>query len=440
MAKTFRTQKDIDALQAPPRDSAPLVVMHERVPGFGIRIMPPKENGRTLRTWIVRLGEKREVLGEVGLMKMNDAEMLAAEKLLDYRRNRQAGVDTEATFGKAWREYVKIRGKKWSPSTRGNYDRRIRDLEPLFHKKLRNLTSKDLQPIFEKVAKRARARNVERGLPGEGENAASSLGALAVAIFNFAIRHKLLAGSNPMSPLVEEGLIKPWEPRSLIVKKSELPKLWHWMHHVAPPHARDWMLICMFMGLRVATMGELRWSWVDTDEGAFNLTIPVQAPGNKRKQAFTLPIPPYLIEHLFKPRLAALTKHERWIIESPKHPGEPYRSLRSLWAHSLKKHTEISLNNHALRRTASTLMYLAVGDKLLVKRLLSHSLQADTEFGAVTGGYIVSSTEELRRAMQLTIDFVLRIVQAPGMLTDNSYDLAAQSAGEILDDIGDVDE
>jgi len=172
---TFRTGEDVARLPVPPRAEAgkkaeAVHYLHEGGPGLGVRIMPPTLRGDVRRVWFVRLGQRREKIGEYPAMPLSEARTLALGMRAQYAKDRAGGVDRDATFEDAWEAYRQAKGGDWSEDTRNNYDVIIRkhlkvpfrargvDQPALWTMPLRQITAQYRDDFIRAVSARTRER------------------------------------------------------------------------------------------------------------------------------------------------------------------------------------------------------------------------------------------------------------------------------------------
>lgn len=89
-------------------------------------------------------------------------------------------------------------------------------------------------------------------------------------------------------------------------------------------------------------------------------------------------------------------------------PGKDSKAyLKSPRKHMLRvtKESGVSFNLHDLRRTFITIAESLDISIFTIKRLINHKISQD-----VTGGYIISYTDRLRKATQMITDHILQII------------------------------
>jgi len=441
---TFHNLDDIKNFP-PPHDRHVVYLRHDQERWFTVAISKPRQDGYVKRSYVVRLGQTRRRIGEVvvdqkappGAIGFKEARLKAKELHAEHERHGSPRI--ALTLHDVWVAYRKEKEAEWAPDTLSNYlrwvpptldeiekeekaadagaERGKRDLAtkdhlvPVWQKRIATITSehleKLLQDIRNKVSKNNRKRKPEDATL-TGQATVSSVGAFLRALFSYAadqgwIKH------NPMMSSKCKTLIKQPEPRSSALKATQVPAFWKWLWNPDACYvaARDFILCALFLGLRKSALGSMR----VTDVDPHNWTIQVQreTKGNKRRQLVVLPIPKLLVDNVFEPRLAHPTSE--WLIESPMNKGRPLRDIRGVLGGSLKKRTGIAATPHMCRRSGATWIYSASGSDLLIsKRWLTHHVQSPLDRDATTSGYLITSTEQLRAAMEASVKFVEKIV------------------------------
>ena len=138
--------------------------------------------------------------------------------------------------------------------------------------------------------------------------------------------------------------------------------------------------------------------------------------GNKTRERVPMPLPSFLIEKVFRPRLRDPLRDPVWILPSTRYEGQAVRSVRGS-LDTLSKALGITASPHQLRRLSATLCLRATGNPLMVKRLLTHNIEAATEREATSAGYPSTEYSELKGAMEAMVQYMMRLVgesYAPG--------------------------
>jgi integrase len=400
---TFRTEADIARLPVP--TEKPTEYWHETQKGFGVRVAKPHfRTGTVKRTYIVRLPEGSEKdkdnLGPVGELAFDEAWDRVREKRAEAKRD-GPGTKRKPTVQEAFDGYMSARAGGHAPATIVDYKNKMKRLASLTHGP-KDVSVVDLRvdecdaEFWEQIHVRIRE--------GYGRVMADAVCRIVKFVYQRLVDIRKLE-HNPLIALNKLGISKRAKPKKTAILPSDLPEVWQWMHTRAHTAVRDFMLVELFMGLRDSVVQRLRWDNVDFVHKTYFL--PDDEPGNKAKIDLLVPIPDYLMEHVFLPRWEARVGDCPWVIPSNKHEGEPLRSVRGSLT-TMTAHTGIQTSPHDYRRTFGTAAELACGSVLRVARLLAHNTAASVDEFAVTSGYISMTDEQLREDMNKTASVIVK--------------------------------
>ncbi|MDB5784168.1 hypothetical protein [Caballeronia mineralivorans] len=405
MAKpTFRTESDILRLPVP-TDRAIVEYWHDRQKGFGVRVARAHSRTRAVkRTYVVRLPEgsakDKDNLGLVGELTFDAAWDLVREKRAEAKRD-GPGTRRKPTVQEAFDAYMAARAFRHAPATVTDYKNKMKRLASLTHGandvSIADLRVDSLDSTFwEQVHIRIRE--------GYGRVMADAVCRLVKFVYQRLVELGELE-RNPVIALNKLGISKRGKPKKTAILPADLPEVWTWMHTYAHPAVRDFMRVELFMGLRDAVVQRLRWENVDMVNRTYFL--PDDEPGNKSKIDLVVPIPDYLMEHVFVPRYAARVDGMPWVIPSNKREGDPLVSVKGSLT-TMCAATGIETSPHDYRRTFGTAAELAVGSLLRVARLMAHNTAASGDEFSVTAGYISTTDEQLREDINKTAAIILK--------------------------------
>jgi len=393
-----------------PENKPFLEVWHKTEDGFGARIMREnKRNGKTRRSYICRYTNAdgkdiKEVLGQFDEVDFDDAQ----QTVRDRRRARSTAKHSPAakqvpTLAQALERYITNKADL-KDSTVDDYRKKFDILngttasripgKPLFTETtyITELDDERWLALYQRVAR-------ERG-----RTSALMLYRTAHAVYEHHVGLRYL-DRNPLRIIKEVTSIKRAPPSKKIIPAKQLPVLWNWMQTQAQPATRDFLLVALFAGLRAGVIGGLKWEHVDAVKRTYS--VPADAYGNKANVLVEVPIPDILWERVFGPRLAGRRPSEEWVISSAKLAGQAAVSVRSAME-GVRAKLNIDCSPHTLRRTFGSLAGLALGDGLLVSRMLTHNTSSTTrDIPAVTAGYIHYEEDTLRDAFNKTAEFIL---------------------------------
>lgn len=444
-APTFKNLQGAKSIP-PPVHKPCIEARHAKFSHFCVRVMRAKKGSQhATRTWFVRLGDRRQTLGDVELMDYEEALLEADARFLDYRKKLRAGVSVHSeTVDEAYDAYKAELSHSWSPTTVENYEKAWESLRRIWNTPLELLTATELTKLFAAIREGVVERNRARQNPFSGYDGSATVkrsARLLNAVINYAVERGVIDRS-PIRPLVRRGLLEPGPRRTSAIHRKDLPAFWSWLNFT-DPGTRDYVLIELFLALRKSVVGSLRWSQLDTTN--WTLRVPADTRGNKSRVEFAHPIPDFLVEKVFKPRLVSATKHAEWIIESNKRRGLPRTSIRgSLEACHLA--TGVRVHDHAIRRTFSTLLHASgVASTITIGRLLTHNQQAAPDREATLSGYVVGDTEEFRAVLNRMVDYTLELVGAEPVTQEAAaaYDIAKQridAEEDAIENFADLDD
>lgn len=421
---TFTTEREALAIPAPA--TKPFVEhYHAHDHFFGIRIMRPREkDGRITKTWVCRIyeggSEQKKTLGRVNKVSWAAARAEAGRLYAEAQESHITGA-IAPTFAQAFSSYVARRKARWAPDTLEGYKKSYGYLEALGwgSERVDRITQHQAQAAYEDIQQIVRKANKKRKRPIEGQTGvatATGVMRLAKIIFN-DLKEDGIVKANPCKRLIDDGVFERAEAAQGMIHVEQLPAFWNWIHTYPPATARDYLLIEFFTGFRRSIMGSLAWENLrKAVDGRYYYILHQKAKGNKAKKLIPVPLCDHLVENVIKPRMESPTKHPKWILESNKWPGRPVRDLRHTFA-KLQEKTGIDISDHDFRRTIASITHL-VNDPLMAARILTHKIDAAEMRLATTGGYIISTPNDLLAGMNRVVDFVLKVVKGELKIVD----------------------
>lgn len=212
------------------------------------------------------------------------------------------------------------------------------------------------------------------------------------AVLNFAQVKYRDENSTPLlreNPVKKLSELRRWykvKRRRTVIEPHELGG---WVNAVlALPNQDmgDYFLTVLLTGLRKEEALKLAWADVDLT----GRTLTVRDPKNHNDH--TLPLSPYLLELFTRRKSTAVSDLVFGRISN-------FRYAQA----AIEKACGVKFCIHDLRRTFATIAESLDIPAYALKRLLNHATEGD-----VTAGYIVASTERLRRPMEQITDYVLK--------------------------------
>ncbi|CAN5548371.1 tyrosine-type recombinase/integrase [soil metagenome] len=223
------------------------------------------------------------------------------------------------------------------------------------------------------------------------------------AIYNYASAlyedpdGKPLLPENPVKRLSQAQLWKKskTQPRDNVIKPTQLKAWVEAVMSLENTSARDFLLLCLFTGLRRNEATGLKWSEIDFQDKT--LTIP--AARIKTNKDLTLPLSTFVFDLLHQRSEMPNIDENPYVFPGKKegsHMGEPKALLNKV-----RDQSKVSFIIHDLRRTFATTAERLDISYYKLKNLLNHSVSSD-----VTGGhYVQIDVEQLREPMQKIADF-----------------------------------
>jgi integrase len=407
-AVTFTDAKTARAVECP-EGKKHWEAWHKSDSYLGVRVASPrKRDGRALRVWIARYkdGSKhtKKVLGRCTHMDYDEAHYQALRcKRVGAARSDDVIVET---LEEAYDSYIAVR-KTLSIAALADYKKAMAIVKDWKHRKIDSFTPKEMSDRFKKIKEDIQDKPKAKLVGYDGNSTAVSVMRLLRSIFNDAIANHIIR-FNPVSGLVRTGALKRTARKAKPLEFAKLPEFWRWLHHgQCQPVVRHYILISLFTGFRLSVLNDLKWDNYSSRMKTYKLYPDTR--GNKSKALVPMPLPQFLIDEVFEPRYKDRNPRDVYILPSVRYAGEPVRSVRgSLKALSAAIGVKISV--HDLRRLSATICLRATNNFLVMKRLLTHNLNAAAEREATSSGYPTTEYNELLAAMESMVKYVFDAV------------------------------
>ncbi len=359
--------------------------------GFGVKAMPSglmfiaqrKVNGKVIRHVLGRLGEitpaQARNKAAIAIAAMRDGVNLNEAK--------KQSTAQQITLARAYSDFKNSRQLR--PRTLETYDGTVqRCLLDWLDKPLISIT-KDM------IEKQHKQISNTPGVRGNREAVANSAMRILRTVFNYAnatyedADGKSLMPENPVKRLTQ---IRAWNKiprRQDVIQQEDLQDWYQSVMQLENTTVRDYLLLCLFTGLRRTEAMKLKWNNVDFKKTK-TLTIP--ATDTKNHDVHQLPLSDFLVE-MFNERSKVRRIDNNYVFPAEQGNGhivEPKRVIAKVIEKS-----KVKFSMHTLRRTFETTAERLDLPYYALKRLLNHRLPND-----VTSGYIVTSVDRLKEPMK----------------------------------------
>lgn len=371
-----------------------------RTIGFGLRI-----RGRTV-TYFVRARVKTKAgsklirinIGRHGVFTPDQAEtqakVLLAKLALGENPNAERAVDKSRamTLRQLFDEYVQVR--KLRPKSLEVYESAMRRcFGDWLDKRILEIT-KDM------VQKRHTKLSNAYGPRGKGEAQANQAMRVLRSLLNYAAATYEDSDGKPLlieNPVKRLSQIRAWNKiprRQDIIAPHEL-RAWHdAVMQLENATMRDYLLLCLFSGLRRTEAAMLKWKHIDL----ISKTLTIPSEDTKAGREHRLPLSDFLFA-LLQSRSKVRKLHNDFVFPAKTGGGylvEPRKAINAVTQSS-----GVVFSMHTLRRTFETTAERLDISYYALKRLINHSTAND-----VTAGYIVIDVERLRNPMQKITDYL----------------------------------
>ncbi len=379
---------------------APVFYWDDKDRGFGLKANPTgltffAESRVDNKTRRVKLGnfpsmtpDEARRRAKSHLVAFSGGKDVTAEK----RKLRAKGV----TLGEVYERFKKERQPR--PKTIEVYDGLIkRCFKDWLDKPLNEITKDMCAQKFDELLSLKGPRTTD------GKAQADQAMRTLRSIYNFASAlyedqdGKSLLPENPVKRLSQAQLWKKSKtaPRDNVIKPTQLKAWAKAVVDLENKNARDFLLLCLFTGLRRNEATGLKWSEINFQEKT--LTIP--AARIKTNKDLTLPLSTFVFDLLRRRSTVFSIDRNPYVFPGKKngsHMGEPKALLKTV-----RNASGVSFIIHDLRRTFATTAERLDISYYKLKNLLNHSVAGD-----VTGGhYVQIDVEQLREPMQRIANF-----------------------------------
>lgn len=404
-------QTNVDKISPPA--SGQVLYWDETLKGFGLRVTPgtksyfaeARVHGKTRR---VKIGSH----GAIKPDQARDAAKILLGQMTQGQDPNSVKADKRArtiTLGEVFEEYK--RSRRLRESTLKAYEGSMRRCFSDWLTKPINEISKEM------IEKRHKKLSTQNGPRGKGEAQADRAMRELRAILNYAAEKYEDASGRPVlteNPVKRLSKVKAWNGARRRQSVIQAHQLGDWCEKVMALEndknntMRDYLLLCLFTGLRRNEAAALRWQNIDFK--AETLSIPAQQA--KNKQEHRLPLSRFLVALLdARSKVRSIDNPEPYVFPGKGRTGHLVESKFTVGEISRKSGVKFMI--HDLRRT-----FLTVAEGLDIPHYALKKL-ANHKSNDVTAGYIVSDVERLRKPMELISETLCRHAGIkPGDLTE----------------------
>jgi len=393
------------------REAKEIVFWDDRLPGFGLRVRPHSQtfiaqgrvSGKTVK---VKLGVHTESYTP------ESARIAAKDKLGDLAKDTNPNAEKKkaeiqsTTLGQLFEAFKKDRTLR--PKTLSVYGSALnRCFSAWLDKPALNITEEMVLERQRKLSLQEGPRSNKGGMKAQANQAMRVLRTLLNYSAGVSKRAKLPAAPNPVLALKENRKWNKNKRRRDIIEPHRMAAWYREVSALRYETTRDYLLVCLFGGLRRSECATLEFGHIDLEGRWLNIA----AERTKTDEQHGLPLPDVVYKILLRrsklprngndyvfpaprPNVKASDKQKT---EFKAHIMEPKTALREI---ERRAGFEQKIGMHTLRRTfATTAQDLGV-PYLTLKRLLNHKPSG----GDVTEGYTNLTRDMLREPMQRIAD------------------------------------
>lgn len=321
---------------------------------------------------------RRVTLGNANEISVSEARKLALEALsqlnkgIDPTADRKKKFANKSTLREVLEHYLAHR--KLKQSTIDDYRYKLKlGFQSWLDQPIYIITEKDIIERYKWITDH------------KGETTANT----TCRVLRLTLNYAVVLGLIQSSPIDVLSKARMWHRNNRCQRLIASDNLADWYDAVealSNIKAKTYLLTLLYLGLRRTEA--LLMEWANIDFSAELLTL--RPDQTKNKQWHKIPIPPVLLMHL--KNTYKETGKSKWVFSSIN--GDGPMSMPQKHLNKVSLQTGIKFSPHDLRRTFATIAE-GVGMPLtVIKRLLNHTTNQD-----VTGGYIITQEETLRRAV-----------------------------------------
>lgn len=397
------TKTIVDAIPHP--ESGQCLYWDSELRGFGVRVTPGSKVYIVQKR--VKGKTKRVKLGEHGVLTPDEARKEAIRHIAEMNKGEDPNQRKKEERARAktledvWSDYKEER--KLRPATQYLYEGALyrRCFKDWLSLPVTSITKDMVQKRHQKLTKSPGPRSNKEGAEAHANQAMRILRSL----LNYAANAYEDSSGKPIlpeNPVKRLSQTKSWNKnkrRKTHIVKSDLKPWYQAVKELKHDTMRDFLILCLFTGLRRNEAASLRWENLNLEESYMWISEDVA----KNHEEHRLPLPGHLVKML-KERKKKYFGKGVYVFPSQKDPTKHMTECK-FSVKTVCETSGVKFMVHDLRRT-----FLTIGESLdlshyALKRLANHKMSAD-----VTAGYVVPNVERLRAPMEQISEFILEAV------------------------------
>jgi integrase len=389
------TEKSIQRLPAPSPDGKQALYWDTKLKGFGVLVSGTSDAKTFIVQHAVKGGLRRRVtVGPTNVLELDEAITRAKKILAEFYSGRDPKFRSHCNpnLRAALDDYLAARPNLKARSRSYYKDTINAHLGSWLDTPLRTITREMCE---ERLLKIAADVVVDTNGRHSGHGMANGAMRSLRAVYNFASDRAPASDPFPPCPV---RLKRSWfkiKRRTRLVKFDQLATFYPAIGALENKVIADYVKFILFTGTRRSEAAGLRWDAIDFRAK----TILFKGEDVKNSEHFKLPMCDVVFDLLVARRAHGVVGDYVFPANSESgHIEEPKDAFVEI-----ADATSIRVSPHDLRRTFTTVAESCDLSAYALKALINHRLPQESQ-GDVTGGYVVLSTERLRRAAQTVAD------------------------------------
>lgn len=388
----------MDRLSAPHASGKQTLIWDDKLKGFGVLVSGITNTKSYIAQGMLRGGKTRRVtIGRTNVIKLDEAKAKAQEVIGLIYSNKDPkhwlGGIANPSLKDAVDDYItanKTLRTKSADDYRYFIETHLADwLDTL----IRDITPEMVQDRHAAIAKEIAEKTKNQKVVRTGQATANATMRALRAVYNHARDRNKELPENPVRRL--RRLWFKVRRRTRLVKFDQLADFYAAIASLENQIVGDYIRLLIFTGMRRSEAAGLRWAAIDF----VAKTITLEGEEVKNDEPFKLPMSDVVFDLLVARRATGVVGEFVFPANSESgHLEEPKDAF-----YTIEQKTGVEASPHDLRRTFETVAESCDLSPYSLKALINHRLphQSQTD---VTGGYVILSSERLRRAAQTVAD------------------------------------